>query len=111
MITKKELEAHVVNTQMIKRGVCGKDEVKERQKVIKHLESQPDFFSPYNDSKRLDISKGVVKRRNAAYKMLIDSYLGREEGLRLERYIYFCLTSETLPNPGVITLSLNIPKL
>lgn len=108
MTTKQELEAHVISTQMIMRGVCSRDEIKERKALIKHLELDPDFHSAYNDSKRVDISKGVVKRRNAIYKALFDASLGKEEAIRLERYVYYCLIASTPPDPSIINLKLNI---
>lgn len=107
MITKKELEAHVINTQMIKRGICSADEVKERQKAIDHIESQEGFFSYGNDLMRVRISKGVIKRRNAAYKLLVDKALA-DKKLKLERYIYFCLQKDQLPDPNIIEIKLNI---
>ena len=107
MITKKELETHVINTQMILRGVCSEKEEKEKQEVIDRLEAQEGFFSYGNDLMRVRISKGLIKRRNAAYKLLVDKALG-EAHLRLERYIYFCLQQEQLPDPNIIEIKLNI---
>jgi hypothetical protein len=107
MITKKDLESHVVNTQMIKRGICSADEAKERQKAIDHIEAQEGFFSYGNDLTRVRISKGIIKRRNSAYKLLVDGALG-EKNIRLERYIYFCLQKEQLPDPKIIEIKLNI---
>ena len=108
MIDKKDLESHVFSTQMIKRGICSKDEVIERKGLIKHLEEMEGFFSPYNDSKRIDISKGVVKRRNAAYKILVDDCLSEKDKVKLERYIYYRLQANLVPEANIITLKLNI---
>jgi len=107
MITKADLEAHVINTQMILRGVCSGEEVAERIKVIAHIEEMEGFHGYGNDKKRIDISKGVVKRRNAIYKLLIDKALG-DDRLRLERYAYWCLQSDKLPDPNIIEIRLNI---
>lgn len=109
--SKNEIErdvfTYVLSKQMIERGILDDDEIEERREIMRSIERKYIGFHEVNKDKEFKVSYGIVRRRNALYKIIVDQMLSEEDQKLLETYVYACIEHEIEPD-SVIDVKLNI---
>lgn len=110
--TKQEYDIlkYVLCDQLIHRGILSKEEVVNRKQMMADIADQYQGFLDDQDTsdKRMSVSHGIAKRRNAMYKSLLDQILPKEEARLLELHIYHCIEHGVIPDTRILTAHLNI---
>jgi len=109
-VQEKDVELYVICEQMLRRGILGEAESRERRETMRAIAAKYENFvdDEQNTKRRMMISHGIVKRRNAMYKKILSDVLTLAEDHFLERHIYSCIEHGQDPDARLLYAKLTI---
>lgn len=109
-IEEQDIFKYVLSDQLIHQGILSKEMEEERKMTMRNIANKyVDFLDNEQTSdKRRSVSLGIVKRRNAMLKQILENALPPEEFRILLMHVYMCIEYNIQPEERILTAKVNV---